>query len=114
MAPDPTCAGSWKCFGTSKRLSLVKTGNTTRTRGTTQGGIIFTTLCNLIVDNVVRKFLALMVEDSMVTQEGPGLAVWRCLGFFYAYNGVVGLQGLEWLQGSLNLFSSAYSVGMYW
>ena len=35
-------------------------------RGTTQGGIISTLLFNLIVDNVIWKCLALMVEYQLV------------------------------------------------
>ena len=67
------------------------------TRGDMQGGLISPALFNLIVDNVVWNWLALTVEDQMITQEGLGLAVGRCLGIFYAENSVVVSQGLEWL-----------------
>ena len=61
------------------------------------------TLFNLIIYNVVRNWLALTVEDQLVAQKGLGLAVGRCLGLFYVYNGVVGSQDLEWLRGALNM-----------
>ena len=61
------------------------------------------TLFNLIVDNVVRKCLALTVEDQLVSKEGLGLALGRCLGLFYAKARVVGSWDPEWLQGSLNV-----------
>ena len=44
------------------------------TRWKTQGGIISPTLFNLSVDNVVRNWLALMVEDELVAYEGLRLA----------------------------------------
>ena len=50
------------------------------TRGTTQGGLILPTLFNQIVDNMVQRWLAMMVEDQRVSQEGLGLAVGICLG----------------------------------
>ena len=68
-----------------------------------QGGLISPALFNLIVDNVVWNWLVLTVEDQMITQEGLGLAVGRCLGIFYGENSVVVSRGLEWLQGALNV-----------
>ena len=55
---------------------------------------------------MVRNWLALMVEDHLVAQEGLGLAVGRCLGLFYADDIVVGSQYPEWLQGALNVLIS--------
>ena len=68
-----------------------------------------TTLFNLIVDNVVRDWLALAEEDELVSQKGLGLAVGRCLGLFYTNYGMVGLRDLEWLQGALNVL-----IGPFW
>ena len=73
------------------------------TRGTTQGGHIYPTLFNLILDNVVHNWLVLTVEDDLVAHEGPGLAVRRYLGLFYANNGMVGLWDPEWPQGNLSV-----------
>ena len=60
------------------------------TRGTTQGGFILTTLFNMVVKNVVRKWLSITVEDKTVTQNGLGLAVGWCMGMFYTDYGLVG------------------------
>ena len=35
----------------------------TTTRGTTQGGLIYLTLFNVVVDNVIRTWLAMTVEN---------------------------------------------------
>ena len=52
------------------------------TRGTTQEGLILSTLFDLIVDKVVRNRLVLNMEDKLVTNEGLVLVVGRCLGLF--------------------------------
>ena len=62
------------------------------TWGTNQGGLISHTLLNLIVENVVRNWLALTVEDQLVAQEGLVLGLGRCLGLFFSDNRVVVLQ----------------------
>ena len=74
-----------------------------KTRGTNQGGLISPTIFNLIVDNVLQNWLARLVEDQLVSQEGLGLAVWRCLGLFYAKKIIVGLRYPGWLHVSLNV-----------
>ena len=71
--------------------------------GTNQGGLISPTLFNLIVDNVLHNWLALLVGDQLVSQEGLGLAVGRCMGLFYAKNIIVLLRDPGWLQVSLNV-----------
>ena len=101
-----TFVGYWQCFGKSNRLSpknIYHSPHFKATRVTTQGILISLTLFNLIVDNVVRNWLALVVEDQLVTQEGLGLLVGRCLGLFYVDYGMVVSQDPEWLQGSLNV-----------
>ena len=60
------------------------------TRGTTQGGPISSALFYFIVNNMVRNWLDLTVEDQLVAQEGLGLLVGRCLGLFYMDDGVTG------------------------
>ena len=57
----------------------------------------------MIFDNVVRNWLALTVEDKLVDHEGLGFVVGRCLGPFYADDGMVGSRYLEWIQGAPNL-----------
>ena len=71
--------------------------------GNNQGVLVLPTLFNLIVENMVRNYLALTVEDQLVTQEGLGLAVGRCMGFLYTGDVVLGMQDLGWLQGALNV-----------
>ena len=56
--------------------------------GTTQVGLILPTLFSLIVDNVVRNWLVMMLEDQLVAHKGLGLEVGGCMGLFYADNGV--------------------------
>ena len=63
--------------------------------GAIQGRLIFPNLFNFIFENVVRNWLVLTVEDQLVALEGLRLAVGRCLGLFYAENGVVGLRDPE-------------------
>ena len=53
-------------------------------------------------------WLALIVEDKLVAQEGLRLAVGRCLGLFYANNGMVGSRYPEWTQGALNVLFSLF------
>ena len=60
------------------------------TRGKTQGGPISSSLFYFIVNNMVRNWLDLTVEDQLVAQEGLGLLVGRCLGLFYMDDGVTG------------------------
>ena len=43
------------------------------------------------------------VEDQLVAHVGLGFLVRRCMGIFYAYDGMVGLQDPEWLKGKLNV-----------
>ena len=64
------------------------------TQRNTQGGLISTTLSNLIFKNVVWNWLAMTVEDQLVAYNGMGLAVGRCMGLLYADDGVVGSQDL--------------------
>ena len=40
------------------------------TRGTTQGGLLSLTIFNVVVDNVIRTWLAMTVEDQRVDHYG--------------------------------------------
>ena len=73
------------------------------TRGTTQGGLTSTTLFNVAVDNMVRHWLSMTVEDDVVIFKGLVHAVGRSMGVLYADNGLLGSRGLEWLQGDPNV-----------
>ena len=61
-------------------------------RGTTQGGLVSPTLFNVVVDNVIRTWLAIKIEDQPVAQYILVETVGRCVGLFYADNGMVGLR----------------------
>ena len=52
---------------------------------------------------MVRKGLALTMEDQLVTQEGLVILVGRCIKLFYTDNGVMVSRDLEWIQGALNV-----------
>ena len=64
------------------------------TQGTTQGRLISPTLFNLIVNNVVRNWITMTVDDQLVTHEESVIAVGRCLVLFYAENDVVGSRDI--------------------
>ena len=49
-----------------------------------QGSLVYTTLFNVVVDNVIRTWLEKTVEDQRVAHNGMGEVVGRYLGFFYA------------------------------
>ena len=49
-------------------------------RWKTQGGLISPTLFNGVVDDLVRKWLAMMAEDQNVVQEELVLNVGTCMG----------------------------------
>ena len=56
-----------------------------------------------MVDNVIRTWLAMTVEDQRVAHDGMGDTVGRCLGLFYANNDMVGSHDLDWLQNTINI-----------
>ena len=72
------------------------------TKGTTQGGLVSTTLFNVMVDNVIKNWMAMTVEERRVAHDGMGETVGRCLEVFYAENGMVGSRDLDWLQHVTN------------
>ena len=44
------------------------------TQGTTQGILVYPTLFNVVVENVIRTWLAMTVEDQRVDHDGLGEA----------------------------------------
>ena len=48
----------------------------------TEGDLVSPTLINMVVENVIWKWLAMIVEDQRVAHYGLGEAVGGCLGFF--------------------------------
>ena len=53
-------------------------------RGTTQGVLVSPTLFNVVVDNVIRNWMAMKIENQPVIQEILGETVGWCVGVFYA------------------------------
>ena len=58
---------------------------------------------------MVQNWLALTVEDELVAHKELGLVVGRCLGLFYADDGMAESQYPEWLQGAINML-----IGLFW
>ena len=67
-------------------------------RGAIKGGIVFPTLFNVLVDAVVRKWLADVMEDMTAANTGlQGDNVGHLSSLFYADDGVIGSLDHEWL-----------------
>ena len=61
------------------------------------------TLFNLFFYNVVHNWLYVMLEGKLIAHYGVGLSLGRCMGVFYADDGLVMSRDPEWLQRSLNV-----------
>ena len=72
-------------------------------RGTTQGSLVYLTILNAVVDNVIRTWLSMIVEEQRVDHDGLGDTAGRCLGVFYANDGMVGSRYADWLQHLMNV-----------
>ena len=73
------------------------------TRVTKQGGLVSTTMFNVVVDNVIRTWLAMTVENQRVDHDGLVEIIGQCLGAFCDDNGMVGSCNLDWLQHAMNV-----------
>ena len=73
------------------------------TRGKTQGGLVYLTLFNVVVDNVIRTWLDMTVEDQSVYHDVMGDTVGRCLRVFYADDGMVVSCDSDWLKHTMNV-----------
>ena len=82
------------------------------TRGVTQGDIVSPTVFNIVVDAIVRHWLALTVDDGSETN-GRGVSVRELLVLFYADDGLIASRNPEWLEWALNELSRLFeSVGL--
>ena len=64
------------------------------TCGTTQGGLTYSTLFNVAVDNMVQNWMSVTVEEDAVIHNGLRRAVGKIMGVFYTDNGLIGSQDL--------------------
>jgi Reverse transcriptase (RNA-dependent DNA polymerase) len=79
------------------------------TRGGTQGGLFTPTLFNICVDNVIRYWLSLVVEDNQIISQGFGDTVDSRLALFYADDGLLSTTQTPWLQQALDILKSGCS-----
>ena len=68
-----------------------------------QDGIFSLMRFNVVVDNSIRTWVAMMVEDQMVDHGSQGDTVGRSLRVFYADNGMVGSCDSECMQHVINV-----------
>ena len=68
------------------------------TRGTMQGGLISPTIFNVVVENVMRTWLAMTLEDHRMAHDRMGEGVGQRLGVLYADDCMFGSKDAEWLQ----------------
>ena len=57
----------------------------------------------VVVENVIRSWLAMMVEDHRVAHDGLGETFGRCLVVFYTDDGMVRSCNSDWLQNAMNV-----------
>ena len=110
----PRLCGLLESFWECQQLVLIQNGFHVpafpTTGGTTQGGIVSPTLFNVVVDNFIRTWLAMTVEDQRVAYDGLGETVGRCLGAFYADDGMVGSRDPDWLQHVMNVLFGLFQM----
>ena len=73
------------------------------TSGTTQGSLVSPTLLNVVVDNFIRIWLAITVEDQRLARDRLVETVLWCLGVLYPNDCMVGSQNADWLKHSMNI-----------
>ena len=56
-----------------------------------------------MVDNFIRTWLDITLEDQRVDHDGLGETVGRCLGVLYADGGMVGSCDSEWIHHTMNV-----------
>ena len=57
----------------------------------------------MVVDNFIRTWLAMTVEDKRVAHDGLGETVGWFLGVFYSGDGMVVSRNPDWLQYATNI-----------
>ena len=74
----------------------------------TQGGLISLTMFNVVVDDLVGKWLAMTAEDQEVAQEVFVINVRTCMGLLYSDYSMIGAQDLHCLHNVLNVLISLF------
>ena len=92
----------WDCQQVVTRQNGFRRPDVTASRGTTQGGLVSPMLFNMVVDNFIRTWQAMTLEDQRVAHDGLGETVGQCLELFYADDGMVGSRDSDWLQNAMN------------
>ena len=64
---------------------------------------MYPALFNAVVDNAIRKVLAMTVEEQRVAYNGLGEAVGRCLWVFYSDDSMVGSRDPDWMKYLMNV-----------
>ena len=72
----------WACQEVFTRKNGYHIPQFRATHGTTQGGMTFLTLFNVVVDNMVRHFLYMTVEDNAFIHDDLGRVVGRSMRVF--------------------------------
>ena len=73
------------------------------TRGTTQGGLVSSTMFNVVVDNIIRTWLSMTVEYQSMDHNRLVETIGCCVVVFYANNDMVGSRNSYWLQHEMNV-----------
>jgi hypothetical protein len=76
--------------------------------GNTQGGIFSPVAFNIQVDNVVRHWLSLVLDDKGTVTDGLGFSVEQIMALFYADDGCLSTIDHEWLQKALEILTELF------
>ena len=73
------------------------------TRVTTQGVLVSLTILNMVVENVIRTWLVMTVEDQMLAHGVLGETIRRYPGVFYFNDDMMGSREPDWMQHLINV-----------
>ena len=85
-AQDLVCVEYWRLSRPTKKVVQRQNGfhrlAFPDTPGTMQGGLLSLTLFNVVVENVIRTWFSMTVEDHKVDHDRMGEAAARCQDYF--------------------------------
>ena len=87
----------WDCQQVVPRQNLFHGPAFPSTRGKMQVVLVSLKIFNVVVDIVIRIWSAIILEEQRVAHDGLGETIGRCLGVFYANDGMVGTRDPDWL-----------------